>query len=166
MRAFLLFFMLVFSILTAQGQENGRNADLKFYVEASDTEVLAGNQLTVTFHLENGQGGRFMPPDWEAAGFTVLGSNQASSISIINGETTSSMTYNYSVIPHDSGKLEIPSATITIGKKEYHTDPLPIKVSLNPDGIVQKPRPANPRNSPATPQKEEKLKKPIKTTRI
>ncbi|MEI6407938.1 MAG: BatD family protein [Bacteroidota bacterium] len=166
MRVFLLFFMLVFSTLTVQGQENGRNADLKFYAEASDTEVLAGEQLTVTFHLENGQGGRFTPPDWDAAGFTVLGSNQSSSISIINGETTSSLTYNYVVIPREPGKLEIPSAAILIGKKEYHTETLPIKVSPNPDGTVQKPRAANPRNSRAVPQKEEKLKKPIKTTRI
>lgn len=166
MRAFLLFFMLVFSILTVQGQENGRDADLKFYVDASDTEVLVGNQLTVTFHLENGQGGRFTPPEWEAAGFTVLGSNQASSISIINGETTSSMTYNYAILPQESGKLEIPSATIVVGKKEYHTDPLSITVSPNPDGNVQKPRPSNPRNTPVVPQKEDKLKKQIKTTRI
>lgn len=166
MRTLLLFFMFVFSMLAVNGQENGQNADLKFYVEASQTEVLAGNQLAVTFHLENGQGGRFTPPDWEAAGFTVLGSNQSSSFSISNGETKSSMSYNYSIIPQKAGTLEIPSATVTVGKKEYHTERLSITVSPNPGGIVQKPRSISPRNAPVAPQKEEKLKKPIKTTRI
>lgn len=166
MRTILLFFALICAFPTLQGQENGRNADLKFYVEASQTELLLGNQLTVTFHLENGQGGRFNPPNWDDAGFTLLGSNQSSNFSIINGTTTSSVTYNYSLMPNREGDLQIPAASIVAGKKEYHTEPLAIHVSPNPDGIVQKPRPAAPRKSPETQPSQEKLKKPIKTSRI
>ncbi len=133
--------VLIFTALALAAQVSlaGQNT-VKFSAEASKTEVLQGNYIQVTFTLENGQGGKFSPPDWNAAGFIVRGGpNQSSSFSMINGETKSSLTYTYFVEPKNEGEAVVPEAKMVVGSETYLTKPLTIKVLPNPDGVQVAP---------------------------
>lgn len=82
-----------------------------------------------------------MQPDWEAAGFEVRGGpNQSSQMSIINGQSKSSVTYSYYVEPRDTGTYYIPSVSIVNGEKEYKTEALKISVFPNPNKIIETPQ--------------------------
>ncbi|MBC7777420.1 MAG: BatD family protein [Phycisphaerae bacterium] len=154
-----VFFIFSLVIWVAQGV-TAQN-EPRFYAEASATEVAVGEPIEVSFILENGKNnGRFTPPDWEAAGFILLGSSQSSSISIMNGETSASASYNYTVTPTQEGTLTIPAVSIKNGDGELHTEPISIKALPNADGVS----PALPKRSPAQPQSEPKKK--FKTIRM
>lgn len=163
MRTILCFFALVLAASCVRAQEERREKGPAFYVEVSNTEVKQGFSISVSFHLENAPVGDFITPDWEAAGFAVLGSNQSSSISIINGAATSSASYNFVVMPRDTGTLFIPAAVFRSDETELKTEPVKIRVLPNPDGNWENPPSDNPRGAPVKP---ETGKKKIKTTRI
>ncbi|GAK60137.1 hypothetical protein U27_00028 [Candidatus Vecturithrix granuli] len=74
--------------------------------------------------------------------FDVLrGPNQSSSISIINGKYTSSISYQYMLSPKNTGTLEIGSATLNYEGKTYTTDPIKVEVvkGAAPDQTPQGP---------------------------
>ena len=69
----------------------------------------------------------FNPPNFE--GFNVLsGPNQSSSMQIINGKTSSSLTFSYILRPTDIGQFTINSASVEVSGKSYSTQPLKITV--------------------------------------
>jgi hypothetical protein len=133
-----------------------------FHAKASATQVAVSQAFEVTFTLENGKiEGRFLPPDWSRAGFTLLGNSQASSISINGGVTTSTATYTYTLMPRDTGIFEIPSAIVHIGGKEWRTEPLSIRVRAGAAGEIPTDTQAKPTPKPAA-----EPKKKVKTIKI
>jgi len=96
-----------------------------------------GNTFEVTFTLENEDGDNFEAPtfkDFEVAG----GLSQQSSFSMINGKTTRSNSYTYTLAPKSAGNFYIEPAYIKVGEKTLETLPLAIDVYPNPEGIIQK----------------------------
>lgn len=156
-RKLFVFSIAVLSALNVSAQDKTR-----FYAEASTTKAVVGETIEVVFNLENGKGNaKFSPPDWEAAGFVALGSSQASSISIANGETRSAAKYTFNITPAEAGTLTIPSVSIKNGGEELRTEPIQIQALPNADGTAPERRS---KNQPAWPQP--KPKKSYKTTRL
>lgn len=151
---FLLLLFVVFASFRLVAQ-----AEPRFYAEANPLDVPVGEPITVSFIVENGNNlGKFTPPDWAAAGFVLLGSSQSSSITIMNGETNASASYNFNLAATDTGALVIPSVSIQNGKSELRTMPLTIRASPNLN-------PSYPKHSPTQPPAIEPKKK-IKTIRM
>lgn len=93
--------------------------------------------------------------------FDVLrGPNQSSSISIINGKYTSSISYQYVLSPKNTGELEIGSATLKYDGNTYTTDPIKIEVvkGAAPDQTPQGPQQQGEGSSQQTEQPEVFLK--------
>lgn len=131
-----IYFGLLFLIGTAmnlQAQEGAR-----FTVEVSTDSILFGNYFKVTFTLENAQGGDFSAPDFSEF-YVVSGPNQASSMSIVNGEVTQSVSYAYYLEPKEIGNYYILPASIDIGDQMLETQPIEVLVVPNPEGIKQRP---------------------------
>ena len=62
-------------------------------------------------------------------GFRILsGPNQSSSMQIINGKASGSITFSYIVQPSNIGEFTIESASIDYNGKTFHTQPLKLKV--------------------------------------
>lgn len=151
--------MLCLCALSAQNSPN-------FYAKAAVQETLTGAPFELTIHYENGQGGQFIAPDWQAAGFSVVGTSQSSSMTIQNGVTNAVVRYQYTLVALQSGTHTIPPATMKLGKTEYHTEPITIQVGENLNGRLE---PEQPHTGPKTQEpseRREKLKKTLKTTRI
>ncbi|MDX1909996.1 MAG: BatD family protein [Saprospiraceae bacterium] len=158
MRNTVLIFSFFLSALTGVFAQN----QARFYAEANPAAVAVGEAIRVTFTLENAKSaGKFTPPDWDAAGFIVLGSSQSSSISIANGETTSSATYYYTITPAEAGDWIIPSVSIKTSEGELRSDPITVHATPHPDGI----KPGSQKRMPARPSIAEP-KKRIKTIKM
>jgi hypothetical protein len=135
---FLLFSVFVFcSQVFAQNKEN----PLKLTAEASQSEMLLGDFIEVTFAFEGKQNGKFVAPDWENAGFDVQGPSQSSNFSMINGVTKSSISYKYYAQPRDTGVLHIPPAKFIVGKEEIFSETLEIRVLENINGNAPESKP-------------------------
>lgn len=151
--------MLCLCALNAQNSPN-------FYAKAAVQETPAGAPFELTIHYENGQGGQFIAPDWQAAGFSVVGTSQSSSMTIQNGVTNAVVRYQYTLVARESGPHTIPPATMKVGKTELHTEPITIQVGENPNGSVEPERPHTAPKTQDPSERQEKLKKTLKTTRI
>lgn len=128
------FFSLLFLIgiaLNLQAQEGAR-----FTVEVSTDSILFGNYFEVTFTLENAKGGEFSAPDFSEF-FVVSGPNQASSMSIMNGKVSQSISYTYYLEPKEVGNFYILPAGINLEDRMLETQPIEVMVVPNPEGIKQ-----------------------------
>lgn len=118
--AFFLAIILVDFYLLAQS----------FTASVDNTTVGSEDQFVVSFTFSgqdiNGLK-NFTPPQWKD--FLVLsGPNQSSSMQIINGAVSASLTYSYYLRPRTTGTFTIPSASIEQSGKTYKTEPLTITV--------------------------------------
>ncbi len=112
------------------------NFTISVYPEES---ILMGNHLEVQFKLENADGGNFQAPHFE--GFHLIGGpNQSSSFSMVNGQTSRSLTYTYYLEPKEVGNFYIEPASIEVDGEVISTLPVEIMVESNPDGIRQEGR--------------------------
>lgn len=116
--------------------------ETRFTVEVSTDSILFGNYFKVTFSLENAKGGEFSAPDFSEF-HVVSGPNRASSMSIINGEVTQSISYSYYLEPKDIGNFYIAPASIQLEDRMLETQAVQIMVVPNPDGIKQSPESSN-----------------------
>jgi hypothetical protein len=60
--------------------------------------------------------------------FKVRARGSSSSIQIINGDRSSSISYNFILIPRETGTFTIGPATVTIGGKQYQTAPITLVI--------------------------------------
>ncbi|MEW6040426.1 MAG: BatD family protein [Elusimicrobiota bacterium] len=67
-----------------------------------------------------------LPP---LSNFTVYSSGRSQNVSIISGKVSSSVAFNYVIVPNTSGKLTIGPARVHLGSQEYRTQPIEINVS-------------------------------------
>lgn len=122
-----------------QAQAEGIQEEPQFSVRVSNSSVLLGNYIEVTFTLKNSSGSKFEAPQFE--GFDIVGGpNQSSSFSMMNGVTTQSISYTYYIKPKEIGNLYVEPAFIEADGTTLETQPLEIMVLENPDGIIEKPQ--------------------------
>lgn len=94
--------------------------EIEFSVSVSADTIGLNNRLEVTFTLKNAQGARFEPPQFD--GFRLLaGPNTSSQFSIVNGKTSSSVSYSYILEPLEAGQYYIQPAFIEAGGKTLET---------------------------------------------
>lgn len=83
---------------------------------------------TVTLNLRvNGHAGNIDAPDLGTLNkdFEILGTSQNSSLSVVNGTATSTMTFGIALRPRHTGTLQIPALTVAGSQ----TTPLQLQVS-------------------------------------
>lgn len=132
------FFILSFLLLSASLLFAG---NIKFTVSVSNDQVATGDQFQITFSV-NGNGDRFSPPDF--AGFQILsGPNESSSMTSINGNVSSSLSYSYDLMAVKEGIFTIGPASIVVDGHRLATSPVKIKVVK---GRVVRPGNTAPRN--------------------
>ncbi len=115
----------------------GWGQEASFTVSVQFDTLLLGNQLQVSFKLENGNSQNFTPPVFEDF-ILVAGPNMSSSMVMTNGEVSQSITYSYFLEAKEAGVFFIPPAKIGTEEGDLFTEPLEVIVLPNPDGIIQK----------------------------
>ncbi len=127
----MLFAMAFLVAATAQDKP------VKFTVQVSTDSILMGNYFEVKFTLENANGQNFEAPDFNDHFKVVSGPNFSTSMSMVNGDMTQSMTITYYLEPRDIGSFYILPASVVASGETLETAPLEVLVVPNPDGIKQ-----------------------------
>jgi len=115
----------------------GWGQEASFTVSVQFDTLLLGNQLQVSFKLENGNSQNFTPPVFEDF-IVVAGPNMSSSMMMTNGAVSQSITYSYFLEAKEAGVFFIPPAKIETVEGDLFTEPLEVIVLPNPEGIIQK----------------------------
>jgi hypothetical protein len=121
-----LFLHILLFIFIISGSINAQS----FTASADNTTVGLNDRFQVTFTFEGNDINslsNFSPPDF--AGFMVLsGPNQSTSMQIINGAVSASLSYSFYLQPKNLGSYTIGSASIRYKGSFYKTDPITIQV--------------------------------------
>jgi len=117
-----LMVLLMFSSTNLFGQ--------KFELTADKTTVKQNEKFQIYFTFDGGDGNNlrgFRPPNLK--NFKILsGPNQSSSIRMINGNVSSTITYSYIVKAPKTGKFKIERASIQYKGKNYESNSITITV--------------------------------------
>jgi hypothetical protein len=104
-------------------------ADTRFTASVDNTTIPMGEYLEITFTLDGSTGGSNLhAPSFQD--FMVLsGPNQSTSMQIVNGSMSSSVSYSFVLQPRSEGKFTIGSASIESGGKKYQTQTITVQVT-------------------------------------
>lgn len=128
---------LIISMILATWTSGLATEPVRFSVRVSTDSVLMGNPFQVQFTLENAEGRNFSAPSFSPDFMVVSGPNTSTSISMMNGQTSRSMTYTYILEPIGEGNFFIGPASVETEEGYLETSPIEIMVVPNPDGIRQ-----------------------------
>jgi hypothetical protein len=118
----ILFFLL---LITAAGSVLAQSAS--FTASLNAREVIQGNTFQIAFTLKDADGNNFRPPSFRD--FAVVGSRGvSSSMTFINGKSSRSTTYTYTLQAKRTGSFEIGPATVEADGKNMSSNPVRIKV--------------------------------------
>ncbi len=141
MKRYLILFLIATNTLLAQ---------VKFEANVSKNTLGLNERVRIDFSM-NEDGDNFVPPNFEACGFRVVGGpSQSISQSWINGRSSFQKSYTYILLPLQKGNLLIRQASIEINGQIYKT--LPIKINVT--NAVQQP---NDPNEPAAVRADDNL---------
>ncbi len=102
-------------------------AQEKFTATVNKNKVVVGERIQVTFKII-GDGDSFEPPSFSH--FRVLsGPNKSSSMSWVNGRSSSSTSYSYILSPEKEGTYTIGAGKLIHKNTTYETQPVTIEVS-------------------------------------
>ncbi|MBI3597932.1 MAG: protein BatD [Nitrospirae bacterium] len=104
--------------------------EVTFTATVDKNPVSQGDQFTLSFTLNStGMGGGKTLKLPDLGHFNVVsGPSQSSQIQMMNGAVSSSITYNYVLIPKEVGKFTIGVASIEMGGKLFETKPIALEV--------------------------------------
>lgn len=108
-----------------------------FQIELSSDTVGLDGYIQVSFTVNNMNVEDFSPPDFE--GFRVQGPSSSTSMSIINGRKSQSITYTYILAPSKMGTFKLKSASIKTDEGTFETEEKTIEV-LEHYEIAEKPK--------------------------
>lgn len=137
MKKFLLIFCLLFS-------HSGFAQN--FYASVNENRIAENERLQVTFTFEGSDVNKlknFKPPAFND--FRIFsGPNQSTSMQIINGVVSASLSYSYILLPNTTGTFRIGSASIEYDGQTFKTDPVSVTVTKGSD----KPKDENKQSIP------------------
>jgi hypothetical protein len=119
-----------------------RSQDIQFSVSADKTSVTLGEQIVVTAQVTSTKKlGSITPPKVpKSEDFDVAGTNQnqssSTSIQVINGKMTQSVTmtylFYYSIVPKKTGSFTFPALLFSSDGNDYASNPFVITVGKEP----------------------------------
>ena len=128
---FRFFLLLIISLFCAAGTPFAQGNDFTLEATISENKIFIGEQFTVSVQV-SGSSMRDVSlprmPDIDGVRLLSGVPSRSTSVSIINGRTTTSTTYTFSLVARDQGSYTIPPISIDIGGEAYQTDPIPFDI--------------------------------------
>jgi BatD DUF11 like domain len=101
--------------------------NVKFYINSDRDKVAVGETFLLEAVLENGDARAIQMPDLSPFKI-VQGPSTSTSISIINGKRSATMSYQYMLLAVSKGKYTLGPASVKVGNKELKSNTLTINV--------------------------------------
>jgi len=122
-----IFFLITFGFI----HEKGFGQDVDLSATLSETKIFTGEQFTLNIEVQSSGTHSMQLPDLpDFYGARVISSNpsRSTSISIVNGRTTRTTSYIYTMIATEPGNYRVPSITVHIDGEPMRTSPLNFEV--------------------------------------
>ena len=119
-KSFLIFVCSFLSLVSFSQSAN-------FVASADAKQVFQNSSISIEYQLKNGEGSNFKAPDFSPLK-QVGGASTQTSMSIINGKMTKSMTYTFRLLAPETGKFIIPPAEIFVGGKKLKSNSVQVEV--------------------------------------
>ncbi len=138
--------LLILYIILLLGINNIFAGDIAIESSVSSTEVAVGEQFTYSVTISGSAASLPRPSLSPPPSFKVYSAGTSSSFQFVNGAVSSSVTYNYAMIPTKVGTFTIGPAQLKYKGKVYQTSPINIKVvkqkRIRPQQRQQKNQPS------------------------
>ncbi len=139
-------FLSFFLLLIPFGKIALAQQDFQIQATVSENKIFIGEQFNLRVEV-SGSSMRDVSlpviPDINGIGLLSQTPSRSSSISIVNGRTTTSTTYSFALIARETGNFTIPPVTIEVDGEQYQTESIQIEViekgQLSEDGRRQLP---------------------------
>ncbi len=119
---FNIFILCIYSLAMA--------ADITFNASADKNTVALDDVIQYTVSVSgNSVGNAPSPVLPKFSNLSVIGTSQSSNFSFVNGQTSVSKSFIYTLRPEKIGQAHIGQASININGQTYTTDPIDIKVT-------------------------------------
>ncbi len=136
----------IFLILCSGAAPKLSAQDFNVGATVSENQVFIGEQFSLRIEI-TGSSMRdvSLPSLPDLDGIRVLSStpSRSTSLSIVNGRTSTSTTYTYTLIARETGEHTIPPVTIEIGGETFETEPVRVEIiergGLSQEGSRQLP---------------------------
>lgn len=102
--------------------------NIKFYAQVDRTQIYLDEQLTLMISLEGDVGTIPKPKFPPLTQFVIYEAGRSQNFSYVNGQVSSSVNYNYVLMPRMAGKFTIPPIEIELEGKTFKTTPIEITV--------------------------------------
>ena len=103
-------------------------ADISISASVDKNVISLDEQLTLQVVVSGDTTNIPQPNIPNLPDFQIYSSGRSQSISIINGQINSSVSFNYVLSPKHTGEFEIPPISVNYKGKIYQTEPIKIKV--------------------------------------
>jgi hypothetical protein len=124
---FVSFLPLLFAAGTALAQES----DFTLEATISENKIFIGEQFTINIEVSGTtMRGVSLPrmPEIEGAGLLSSTPSRSTSVTIVNGQTSTSTTYSFSLVAREKGNYTVPPISIDIDGETYRTDTIPFEI--------------------------------------
>lgn len=118
---------LVFFICMSVLLQQTKAQQVGFTAQSDAKQVVVGGTFTITFTLQNADGDAFQPPDFTGVR-VISGPSQSYRSTFINGRSSTSVGFSYTLQAIKMGSIKIGPASIRTDAKTLRTDPITIQV--------------------------------------
>jgi len=125
-------------------------ADLQVSASVDRTQVVVGEPFRLTIVAAGAASDIPDPRMPQVSGIEIYGAGRAQNVSIVNGQVSSSVTFQFQVVARRPGRLVVPSAAFVVGGRTFATDPIEV-TAANAASSAQ-PGIGAPGAAPAAPQ--------------
>src|SRR4030095_13089074 len=94
--------------------------------------VVVGETVQLQIQVDNAGTSVKPPSNIDVPGLQIHYTGESTSMTMRNLSVTSSITYNYTILPEKSGTYKIPPQSIRIGKDTLRTPELTLRVADSP----------------------------------
>jgi hypothetical protein len=106
-------------------------AQVQFEASIDRNQIAVNETTTLHIFVESDESTQPTPELPALDDFDVYASGRSHSYSMVNGRSRTSVRYDYVLSPRARGNFTIGPATVTIGGKEYKTEPLRLTVTAS-----------------------------------
>lgn len=103
--------------------------NISFNATVDKTEAGLDDQITLSISISGDVKSIPQPQLPPLTDFTVYSAGRSQNFSYVNGHMSSSVSFNYVLVPRKAGKFTIGPASIVIDGKTYQTNPIDISVA-------------------------------------
>jgi len=124
-------FLVIFSALSSLGPIRAQAQDVNLNAVLSETKIFTGEQFTLSIEVESsGTHSTQLPQLPLIDGARVISSNpsRSTSISIVNGQTSRTTSYIYTLIATKTGSFSVPPINVVIDGEARQTSPISFEV--------------------------------------